>query len=292
MKITVTDRADLDARSNFFTTGESEKLVYTPSPRVADARARLGPVATVVDGGRRVRMRRLSEDLADRGVERLMVEGGGVVHTQFLSDDLVDELQLVVAPFFVGDSSAPRFVDRRAVPMERRAARDARRGAPDRRRGAAALRALVAVRGRAQPNAVRNRSRNALIGHTGASRARVQARLPAPAGDLVGHLRVVGDDRDRHVVRRALAADERRGLMVAQQDDHGLVVDVVLHERDDRAHRVLDRVAVGGAGALGVAEERGLRGLLLRDAVEDRAVADVVPRDEPRDAASTARGWR
>ena len=39
-----------------------------------------------------------------------MVEGGGVVHTQFLADDLVDVLQLVVAPFFVGDSSAPRFV--------------------------------------------------------------------------------------------------------------------------------------------------------------------------------------
>jgi 5-amino-6-(5-phosphoribosylamino)uracil reductase len=67
-------------------------------------------VATIVDGGERVRMRRLSEDLADRGVGRLMVEGGGVVHTQFLADDLVDELQLVVAPFFVGDSSAPRFV--------------------------------------------------------------------------------------------------------------------------------------------------------------------------------------
>jgi 5-amino-6-(5-phosphoribosylamino)uracil reductase len=110
MKITVTDRANLDARSNFFTTGEAEKLVYTPSPRVADARARLGPVATVVDGGPRVRMRRLSEDLADRGVARLMVEGGGVVHTQFLTDNLVDELQLTVAPFFIGDSSAPRFV--------------------------------------------------------------------------------------------------------------------------------------------------------------------------------------
>jgi 5-amino-6-(5-phosphoribosylamino)uracil reductase len=77
---------------------------------VAAARARLGPIATIVDGGERVRMRWLSEDLADRGVERLMVEGGGIVHTQFLSDDLVDELQLVVAPFFVGDSSAPRFV--------------------------------------------------------------------------------------------------------------------------------------------------------------------------------------
>src|SRR5215208_7648138 len=91
MKITVTQRADFDTDSNFFTTGESEKLVYTASARVRDARARLGPVATVVDGGRRVRMRRLCEDLADRGVRRLMVEGGGVVHTQFLSDDLVDE---------------------------------------------------------------------------------------------------------------------------------------------------------------------------------------------------------
>src|SRR3954451_16527980 len=30
-KITVTDRVDLDARSNFFTTGEVEKLVYTSS---------------------------------------------------------------------------------------------------------------------------------------------------------------------------------------------------------------------------------------------------------------------
>ena len=109
-KVTVSDRIDFDARSNFFTAGAAEKLLYTSSPRVADARARLGPVATVVDGGQRVRMRRLTEDLAERGVGRLMVEGGGTVHTQFLSDDLVDELQLVVAPFFIGDSSAPRFV--------------------------------------------------------------------------------------------------------------------------------------------------------------------------------------
>jgi len=111
MKITVTDRADLDARSNFFVAGEAEKLVYTPSSRVADACARLGPVATIVDGGGRVRMRRLSEDLADRGVERLMVEGGGTIHTQFLTAGLADELHLVVAPFFVGDSRAPRFVE-------------------------------------------------------------------------------------------------------------------------------------------------------------------------------------
>ena len=110
IKVTVTERAELDARADFFTAGEIEKLVYCTSPRMPDACARLGSVATVVDGGAPVRMRRLCEDLGDRGVDRLMVEGGGKVHTQFLTDDLVDELQLVVAPFFVGDSRAPRFV--------------------------------------------------------------------------------------------------------------------------------------------------------------------------------------
>jgi 5-amino-6-(5-phosphoribosylamino)uracil reductase len=110
MKVTVTYRADLDASADFFTTGEAEKLVYCARPRVGDARARLGPVATVVDGGHTVEMCRLSNDLAARGVERLMVEGGATVHTQFLTADLVDELQLVVAPVFVGDSEATRFV--------------------------------------------------------------------------------------------------------------------------------------------------------------------------------------
>jgi 5-amino-6-(5-phosphoribosylamino)uracil reductase len=110
IKVTVTERLELDPHADFFTTGDAEKLVYCVSPRVGDARTRLGEVATVVDGGRRVKMRRLSEDLGARGVHRLMVEGGGNVHTQFLTDNLADELQLVVAPFFVGDSRATRFV--------------------------------------------------------------------------------------------------------------------------------------------------------------------------------------
>ncbi len=110
IKVTVTERADLDVCADFFATGDAEKLVYCPSQRVADARSRLGPAATVIDGGEPVEMRRISEDLGARGVQRLMVEGGGKVHTQFLTGNLADELQLVVAPFFVGDSQAPRFV--------------------------------------------------------------------------------------------------------------------------------------------------------------------------------------
>ncbi|MCW2779724.1 MAG: 5-amino-6-(5-phosphoribosylamino)uracil reductase [Marmoricola sp.] len=110
VKVTVTESAKLDAHANFFTVGDTEKLVYCASAKVDEARDRLGSVATVVDGGAPVDMQSLSEDLYSRGVGRLMVEGGGIVHTQFLSGDLADELQLVVAPFFVGDSRARRFV--------------------------------------------------------------------------------------------------------------------------------------------------------------------------------------
>ena len=110
-KVTLTGSADLDAGASFFATGDAEKLVYCDSAAVRRARRRLGHVATVVDGGHPVDVRRLGEDLAARGVGRLMVEGGGTVHTQYLTAGLADELQLVVAPFFVGDRRARRFVD-------------------------------------------------------------------------------------------------------------------------------------------------------------------------------------
>lgn len=110
IKVTVTQRAQLAARANFFATGDTEKLVYCASVTVAEANDRLGQVATVVDGGQPVDIHRMSEDLYDRGVQRLMVEGGGMMHTQFLTAGLADELHLVVAPFFVGDSRARRFV--------------------------------------------------------------------------------------------------------------------------------------------------------------------------------------
>ncbi|GAB3770642.1 5-amino-6-(5-phosphoribosylamino)uracil reductase [Nocardioides ginsengisegetis] len=129
VKVTVSEHARLDPCAAFFTAGEAEKLVFCPTGATAGARARLGDVATVVDGGRHVDMVGLSEDLHDRGVRRLMVEGGSSVHTQFLTAGLADELHLVIAPFFVGDSRAHHFVgdgqfpwspDRRARLVETR----------------------------------------------------------------------------------------------------------------------------------------------------------------------------
>ena len=110
LKVTVTNRAKLDADARFFTVGTGPKLVYCASDTVDMATEHLSPVATVVDGGRPVELRRVSEDLHARGVRRLMVEGGGEVHTQFLTEGLADELQLVIAPVFVGHPDATRFV--------------------------------------------------------------------------------------------------------------------------------------------------------------------------------------
>jgi 5-amino-6-(5-phosphoribosylamino)uracil reductase len=110
LKVTVTGSCSIDPAARFFTLGQVEKLVYCGRPALATARELLGKVATVVDGGDPVDLRFVAEDLGARGVRRLMVEGGGSMHTQFLTAGLADELQLVVAPFFVGDSRAPRFV--------------------------------------------------------------------------------------------------------------------------------------------------------------------------------------
>ena len=118
MKVTVTEQARLDARGRFFATGDSEKLVYCASPAVADARRRLGCVATVVDAGHPVDLADVVTDLHDRGIRRLMVEGGGRIHTQFLTAGLADELHLVIAPFFVGTSRANRFVGDGAFPWD------------------------------------------------------------------------------------------------------------------------------------------------------------------------------
>lgn len=109
-KVTLTWSGDLDPGARFFTTGEAPKLVYAPSTTAVELAPRLTGAAEVIDAGDPLDLPTVLGDLAARGVRRLMVEGGGGVHTLFLTADVVDEIQLVVAPFFIGDPSAPRFV--------------------------------------------------------------------------------------------------------------------------------------------------------------------------------------
>ncbi len=110
VKVTLTASGNLDPALPFFTTGDAQKVVYTTDSGLGLAQQRLGKVADVVSCGDPVDLSVLLEDLFSRGIRRLMVEGGATVHTQFLTAGLADELQLSVAPFFVGDSRAVRFV--------------------------------------------------------------------------------------------------------------------------------------------------------------------------------------
>ncbi len=122
VKVTLTSGGDLDPAGRFFTAdpaaagagggaaGRVPRLVYVPE-RIADrTRARLGAVASVVSAGEPVDLAAVLRDLAGRGIARLMVEGGAMVHAEFLAAGLADELQLVIAPLFVGDPAAPRFL--------------------------------------------------------------------------------------------------------------------------------------------------------------------------------------
>lgn len=115
-KVTLTSQGDLDPDAQFFRAGDIEKIVYCATPAWDKAQERLASVATVVDAGNPADPRRVVEDLASRGIQRLMIEGGGTIHTQFLTAGLADELHLVIAPFFVGDSTAPRFVNDGSYP--------------------------------------------------------------------------------------------------------------------------------------------------------------------------------
>ena len=114
LRVTLTSTGDLDPASALFTTSGADTLVYTPARSVAAVRDRLGAPAEVAAADD---LPALLDDLASRGVVRLMVEGGGAVHTALLSGGLVDEIQIVVAPFLVGDDAAPRFIGSGSFPQ-------------------------------------------------------------------------------------------------------------------------------------------------------------------------------
>ncbi len=115
LKITITAGGDLDADLRFWHHG-GRKLVYCPDLVAPKLRARLGDLAEVAGLGADLDVAVMLDDLGRRGVGRLMVEGGGTIHTQFLTAGLADEIQLAIAPFFLGDPAAPRFVNAGAFP--------------------------------------------------------------------------------------------------------------------------------------------------------------------------------
>lgn len=117
LRVALTGTGELDPGLRFWRHGNGT-VAYAPDPAAAGLAERLAGLADVVGTGPRLDPGAVLDDLAARGVGRLMVEGGGAVHTLFLTAGLVDEIRLAVAPFFVGDDAAPRFVHAGTFPQD------------------------------------------------------------------------------------------------------------------------------------------------------------------------------
>ena len=105
-RVTLTATGDLDPAARFFAPG-ALRLVYCATPALRSA-AKIKDSAVLIDAGDPVSVGFMLEDLAERGVARLLVEGGARVLGDLLAAGRADELNLAVAPFFVADSAAPR----------------------------------------------------------------------------------------------------------------------------------------------------------------------------------------
>lgn len=137
LRIALTSAGDLNPRARFF-TGPARPVVYCADGAVADTRARLGHLAAVAGAGDPPSLERVLTSLASRTgeafpgqspdgspdgssdgssdrapghglVESVLIEGGSRLLRDALAGGLADELRLAVAPFFVGDTDAPRF---------------------------------------------------------------------------------------------------------------------------------------------------------------------------------------
>lgn len=103
LRVVLSGSGDIPRHAAVFTAKGADTVVYpTPGVYPPPDRPNDGHSRTPID------LSDLLDDLARRGVRRLMVEGGASVLTRFLAEDLADEIQLSVAPFLIGDPAAPR----------------------------------------------------------------------------------------------------------------------------------------------------------------------------------------
>ena len=109
LRVTVTATGDLDPAARFF-AGPGTPLVYAASAAVPAAERNLGDRAVVIDAGAEPSLAGILTDLhSERMVATLLAEPGSIMARDLLAGNLADELRLAIAPFFIGDKTAPRF---------------------------------------------------------------------------------------------------------------------------------------------------------------------------------------
>ncbi len=110
-KMTLTRSGQLPTDARFFRDGQGKKFIFCNPERASTLRQRFGSLATIqVLDPALPDLAGLIPALTQLGIRRLLVEGGTTLATSLLETDLVDELQVTVAPFLLGQEQAPRLV--------------------------------------------------------------------------------------------------------------------------------------------------------------------------------------
>lgn len=107
-------RTPLSARVVAGTSPAKALIVTTaaaPRDRLATLREAGVEVLVQEDGGERVRLRPLMENLGRRGVLSVLIEGGGTVNASALAEGIADKVIALIAPRLIGGAQAPTPVD-------------------------------------------------------------------------------------------------------------------------------------------------------------------------------------
>ena len=108
VRVTVTKSGNLDPTLRFF-SGSARSVVLCAPLHATDLAKRLGSNAEVValDDATPAS---IVQTLSAMNISSLFVEGGTQILTAFLAAGMFHQLRLAIAPFFVGDTSAPHIV--------------------------------------------------------------------------------------------------------------------------------------------------------------------------------------
>lgn len=109
IKVVVSASAELNPQSRFFTTGHSPKVIITSVDK-DNISNNYGPLTSIITLGSPISAPQIISALNDMGVKRLMVEGGAQMLKLFVDSGYVDYMRLAIAPFFVADTKAVRFL--------------------------------------------------------------------------------------------------------------------------------------------------------------------------------------
>jgi len=123
MKVTITSSGKVTKDLNFFKAGDSRKVVYCTKGAYENLRKDLSGLSEIVPSPSEndvVDLRFILHDLKQKGINKLMIEGGAKISTQFLSEGLVDEMQISIAPFFVGEANATKFLESSIYPHDKK----------------------------------------------------------------------------------------------------------------------------------------------------------------------------